>query len=578
MATPETVINRSDLQNYPSERLTDNDDGGGMPLSTPLTGAPNELFNPVTTFDRLSGDWSARLIYAGLQRPDAAAVYSAYFAITKPANDDAVSYLAMESDKFGESRKDIVKSVTSNLVVGDTGFSPALNKSHTQGGTELNIVFHQAGGEGGGFDVDSVIYLRGSYIVTINQIQKTQTYGEFAKITAVVPYEYEYYEPGSITPQTKPAAKITISRPLKNDYTKSYVLQVGGDAAAIASYKHEVFETREAGQARFYGVKPLATAVLKDAITVKLASICENIAPKVGDDVIDVEGIEVLRLPADGMTKIMQVDDEILITNSKKDDIGSAHTAGQTVQLSRIDVDRICINDADDKPVNAELWDYDLLLGTITWRTPLDLSSYKMPLSVSHAHEEMNRITAINDDGTVTLLFKTLRAYAIADTYVASVLSLGDLQVRVSVPFTQRAWSNVWQDTPIGDQLLNKLNVTDYPIVLTDDGAITERWMIKMTGTNQFELYGEQLGFVMRGDTLTDLAPIRPATGKPYFTLPKEAFGNEAPWANQDIIRINTWGTLVPVRIIRVVSPNRNESTEDGFNYCLYGDTTAIIA
>ena len=576
MATPETVINRSDLQNYPSERLTDNDDGGGMPLSTPLTGAPNELFNPVTTFDRLSGDWSARLIYAGLQRPDAAAAYSAYFAITKPANDDAVSYLAMKSDKFGESRKDIVKSVTSNIVVGNTGFDPVQNKNNTQGDIEINVSVNTT--NVAGFTIDDVIYLRGSYIVTINQIQKTQTYGEFAKITAVEPYEYEYYEPGSITPQTKPAAKITISRPLKNDYTKSYVLQVGGDAAAIASYKHEVFETREAGQARFYGVKPLATAVLKDAMTVKLASIYENIAPKVGDDVIDVEGIEVLRLPADGMTKIMQVDDEILIINSKKEDIGSAHTAGQTVQLSRIDVDRICINDADDKPVNAELWDYDLLLGTITWRTPLDLSSYKMPLSVSHTHEEMNRITAVNDDGTVTLLFKTLRAYAIADTYVASVLSLGDLQVRVSVPFTQRAWSNVWQDTPIGDQLLNKLNVTDYPIVLTDDGAITERWMIKMTGTDQLELYGEQLGFVMRGDTLTDLAPIRPATGKPYFTLPKEAFGNEAPWASQDIIRINTWGTLVPVRIIRVVSPNRNESMQDGFNYCLYGDTTEIIA
>ena len=176
----------------------------------------------------------------------------------------------------------------------------------------------------------------------------------------------------------------------------------------------------------------------------------------------------------------------------------------------------------------------------------------------------------------MTLLFPTLRAYAIADTYVSSILSLGDLQVRASVPFTQRNWANVWQDTPVGDELLNKLNLIDYPMLLTDDGTITERFMIRMTGTTTFQLYGERLGFIMNGDTLTDLAPIRPASGKPYFTIPKEAFGNAAPWSSQDVIRFNTWGTLVPVRLIRVVNPNRNESAPDGFTYCLYGDTTPL--
>ena len=48
MATAlQTKINRQDLKIYPSERLTQNDDGGGMPLGTPLTGALNELFQPI---------------------------------------------------------------------------------------------------------------------------------------------------------------------------------------------------------------------------------------------------------------------------------------------------------------------------------------------------------------------------------------------------------------------------------------------------------------------------------------------------------------------------------------------------
>lgn len=291
----------------------------------------------------------------------------------------------------------------------------------------------------------------------------------------------------------------------------------------------------------------------------------------------NVVKIDTVRLPQDGRIPIFRRGDTIIIGNRVTTDIGSAHTGGQTVTLPRNDVTRIAVVDADDKNVDAALWDYDLAAGTVTWKTPLDLSMYKMPLKVMHAQEERNRITQADIDGTLTLLFAMGRSYPIADTYVSSVLIGGDLQVRVSVPFTQRSWNNIWLDTPVGEQLLNKLNLKDYPMILTDDGAIKERWMIKMTGTNQFELYGETLGFVKRGDTLTDLAPLNPATDKPYFTLPKQAFGADAPWANQDIIRFNTWGTLLPVLVLCAVQPNPNPPTgTDGYTMCLYGDTTEI--
>ena len=291
----------------------------------------------------------------------------------------------------------------------------------------------------------------------------------------------------------------------------------------------------------------------------------------------NVVKIDTVRLPQDGRIPIFRRGDTIIIGNRVTTDIGSAHTGGQTVTLPRNDVTRIAVVDADDKNIDASLWDYDLAAGTITWKTPLDLSMYKMPLKVMHAQEERNRIIQADIDGTLTLLFAMRRSYPIADTYVSSVLIGGDLQVRVSIPFTQRAWDSVWLDQPVGDQLLNKLNLKDYPMVLTDDGAIKERWMIRMTDANQFELYGETLGFVMRGDTLTDLAPINPATGKPYFTLPKQAFGADAPWASQDIIRFNTWGTLLPVLVLCAVQPNPNPPTgTDGYTMCLHGDTTEI--
>lgn len=290
--------------------------------------------------------------------------------------------------------------------------------------------------------------------------------------------------------------------------------------------------------------------------------------------------IDTARLPQDGRIPIFRRGDTILIGNRQSQNIGSAHSAGQTVQLDRQNLDRICIMDNKDKPVLATLWDYDLDAGSITWETPLDLSGYELPLKVMHAKEEKNRILQVDIDGTLTLMFPLRHDYPIEDTYVSSVLIGGDLAVRTSVPFTQSNWDNVWRDTPNGEQLLNSLNVKDYPIVLTDDGAITERWLIKFTSGSQFELYGETLGFVIKTDTLQNLAPINPSTNKPYFTIPKEAFGGsqgQAPWQTQNVIRFNTTGTLLPFWVLRAVQPtSAKQQGEDGFTLCLFGDTTEI--
>ncbi|QRO12834.1 hypothetical protein I6J32_09455 [Moraxella osloensis] len=289
--------------------------------------------------------------------------------------------------------------------------------------------------------------------------------------------------------------------------------------------------------------------------------------------------IDTVRLPQDGRVPIFRRGDSILIRNAQTDNLGSAFTGGQTINLSRNDVDRISLLDADNKPVLGELWDYDLDAGTITFKPSIDLSSYKMPLKAIHAQEQRNRIVDLDIDGTLSLLFAANRNYPIEDTYVSSLQIGDDLAVRVSVPFTQRSWNNVWQDTPVGEQLLNKLKLTDYPMILTDDGAITDRWMIKFTSSSQFELYSEALGFVGKFDTLTDLAPINPATGKPYFTIDKRAFGTDTPWAVQDVIRFNTWGTLMPVWVLCAVQPNPNPPTgTDGFEQYLFGDTTEITA
>ena len=45
-------LTQQDLRIYPSQRLTDTPDGGGLMVGMPLTGADNELFPPVSDLDR----------------------------------------------------------------------------------------------------------------------------------------------------------------------------------------------------------------------------------------------------------------------------------------------------------------------------------------------------------------------------------------------------------------------------------------------------------------------------------------------------------------------------------------------
>ena len=287
--------------------------------------------------------------------------------------------------------------------------------------------------------------------------------------------------------------------------------------------------------------------------------------------------IDTVRLPSDGRVPIFRRGDTILISNSHKQDLGSAHQGGQTVKLERQNLDRICLTDKNGKAITADKWDYDLENGSITWQSPLDLSDYTMPVYATNTWEERNRIQGVDIDGTLTLIFPTKRDYPLEDTYVSSVLIGGDLRVRASVPFSQRNWTNTWADERVGDEPLNRLNVKDYPIKLTDDGAITEKWLIKFVSGSQFELYGQTLGFVARTDTLQDLAPVNPSTGKPYFTIDKRAFGTDAPWSAQEVVRFNTWGTLLPVWVICAVQPSSdNPKGSDGYTQVLFGDTTEI--
>lgn len=286
-------------------------------------------------------------------------------------------------------------------------------------------------------------------------------------------------------------------------------------------------------------------------------------------------GIDPTRLPADGRVAVYRAGDYVVVGNRLQHPLGSAHSAGQTVKLPRQDNDRICVVDSDGKHIAAEKYDVDLASGTLTWGRPLDLSDYRLPLFAVCVWEEDNRIHQTDISGSLKLQKPISRDYPQENTYVSSAVLGGDLQTRVSEPFAQAAWLQRWQDAAEGEPVLSRLNTKDYPFSLTADGAITERWLIKFRDDTQFDLYGEQLGLVARGDRVSDLAPVNPATGKPYFSLPSLAFGGG--WEADNCIRFNTYGTILPIWLLRVVQPSADKTRgRDGVSLCLRGNTEVL--
>jgi len=211
--------------------------------------------------------------------------------------------------------------------------------------------------------------------------------------------------------------------------------------------------------------------------------------------------------------------------------------------------------------------------GSVTMATGLDLSGYQQPLTAWTSIHTEALATNVNTETRTVRLSRALRhAYPGQTAYLSSQVPSGDLSASVTVPFSQQAWTSVWQDTRIGDAITPQFNESVYPIVVTNDGAITERWRIQFTGTTTVNVIGENVGQIATSLSITaDLAPINPHTAQPYFTIPNEGWG--AGWVNGNLLRFNTHGADYPLWAVRVVQPSdHEEGVSDRFRLTLLGD------
>jgi hypothetical protein len=155
-------------------------------------------------------------------------------------------------------------------------------------------------------------------------------------------------------------------------------------------------------------------------------------------------------------------------------------------------------------------------------------------------------------------------------SYLSSALVAGDLKARVSVLFDQATWDGSWKDALSGNVATATYNDVLSPIEVSNRGALTERWIVRFTGTTTFEVIGEHVGLIGSGNTATDFEMLNPTTGVPYFRL--RAVGWGGGWSAGNVLRFNTVGALFPVWVVRTIQQGPETVTNDRFTLLVRGD------
>lgn len=282
-------------------------------------------------------------------------------------------------------------------------------------------------------------------------------------------------------------------------------------------------------------------------------------------------GIDPVRLPSDGRVPIFRPGGFAVVGHTGR--ITTSVSNGQTINCARVRLSRVRVVGHDGVVIHTG-YTADLEAGTVTFS---DVSGYSQPVTIEHRVEDMAVVRDVQISGEISFTRALTHQYPVANpgdpasgSFVSSALIAGDLFARVSLVFDQATWSGAWSDALVGSAATATFNNTQYPIQVTNRGALTERWIVRFTNNTSFDVIGENVGVIATGNTSADCAPNNPATGVPYFHLPALGWGNG--WATGNVLRFNTIGAQFPVWVVRTVQQGPESVPDDNFTLLIRGD------
>jgi hypothetical protein len=168
-------IETKDLVIYKSERLTDNDDGGGKYSGQIIVdGQSNNLFDDISELNRTTGDVSMRKIFPAVTTADTDKLMGATVFISELPKDPNVSALLFSTKSWTDERKAAKNRVESYLAKGGQIAGMPMD-THYQGMKTLQVIMFPQ-------EVESAV---GDTLVLISNEGKVLQHEQYVRITKV---------------------------------------------------------------------------------------------------------------------------------------------------------------------------------------------------------------------------------------------------------------------------------------------------------------------------------------------------------------------------------------------------------
>ncbi|MBN2855907.1 MAG: hypothetical protein JXK51_06660 [Halothiobacillaceae bacterium] len=347
----------------------------------------------------------------------------------------------------------------------------------------------------------------------------------------------------------------------KIDYQTGIVSLNFGDWVTAAGNESEVwYDPSGVVGGQIFKPRPMLAA------TMRYAAVAYTYIP------LDKEilGVDPVRLPTDGRVPIFRIGNIGVVHHTQETPVATI-TVPQTVNLGRTRLSRVWLFDEGNADTRVPTTQYtaDLDAGTVTLT---DATGLVGPIRIEDRIEDMALISDVQINGQLTFTRALTHDYPIG-TQVSSALVVGNLQARVGAIFDQATWTGEWSDELIGSESLAEYNSIQYPILVTNEGAAQERWALIFNSTTEVRVIGESVGQIATLSIANEIAPLNPATNKPYFRINPAGWGSG--WSAGNLLRINTIAANYPIWIARTVKQGPGITGGDGFRVQIRGNANA---
>lgn len=274
------MITTKDIKILKSERLTDEEDGGGRATGVAIVDNEiNNLFPDISRLDRTLGRISLRKVFAGVITQNQDRYLGAHAIITRKPGDDLVSALLFNSDSQTDERV-AARGVIEAYVV-----------------PSILAEFELMGDQYEGQRTVAGIQIESASIPEIGDVFQmfTKDHFQYFRITSLEHElrEFLYVMPnGDITTFTRRVLIMGTSAPLDRLYPGGQPVPEGtADKNLDGLDKSRVRTTQVADTAKYFGISPLAKACSIGDLNLTVESIYAQLVPSAIKEVALVDQI-----------------------------------------------------------------------------------------------------------------------------------------------------------------------------------------------------------------------------------------------------------------------------------------------